>query len=207
MRAHSRRILTTVAIAVGLSACDDDPVQVVDTLSEAEASALASVLLDISLEGTLDAVGDTEPPAGPPSAPIAFETDVSFTAPCPLGGTVAATAALEGVVDAETEEWDVTLDVTETHQACVVSDADSGQTFTIDGAPDLNVAFDLEYTPDDFTVTGAYGGAVGWQTEGRSGTCTVDLGFDASGDPGTGAGTASLTGTVCGVTISHTITN
>ena len=46
-------------------------------------------------------------------------------------------------------------------------------------------------------------GAVEWAAEGRSGTCTMDLDVVSSGNNVAATGTGTVTGSVCGITVSQ----
>lgn len=52
--------------------------------------------------------------------------------------------------------------------------------------------------------TGAIAGAVEWVTDGREGTCTLSLEFSGHAE-GDGVGSAQLAGTVCGFSISQSV--
>jgi hypothetical protein len=188
-----------------LVACDDQPLQITDTLGGDEAQALAEVLVALTVQpGQLDVVDG--PGSGPPAAPTTIETTLELNTPCPLGGSLDVAAALGGTFDPEAGTGAVSLDLTETHQACRVVHVESGQEFLLDGAPDLSVAYDLSWGADSYEAAGDYQGAIDWSTDGRSGRCTVALAFQSSGTIDDGLASATLEGTVCGVTISHTVT-
>ena len=54
----------------------------------------------------------------------------------------------------------------------------------------------------NFMVSGSYAGALAWQSDGRSGRCGIDLDFSASGNQSSDSGSVSMSGTICGQSIS-----
>jgi hypothetical protein len=115
-----------------------------------------------------------------------------------------ADVSLSGSFDDATEEGQLDIDVDAEHHGCVVETKDTGQRFTLDGAPSIDADLHLVTKPNDtFQLSGGYEGAVEWESEGRSGTCHFDLDFSGTVDQETGAGTATLSGTACGVSIEY----
>jgi len=193
-------------LALALVACDNQPLQITDRLSTSEAAAVAGGLLGLTLDAGTSAREDNQPAGAPARSPISFGTEVSVTAACPVGGTAAFTVGLDGAVDPPADTGHVTLDITEAPAACGVQDADSGHTITLDGAPDLAAHYVLELEAGGpYQLSGTFLGAVDWSTGDRIGTCSLDMTFDASGDRVANTGSASLTGTVCGVSVSTTV--
>jgi hypothetical protein len=203
---RTRPILAAAALAVGLvtTGCDDEPTQVVDdTLNEAEATALASALLRQTIQTSLDAIRDNQPAGGPAAVPVDFSVNVSFTAPCPLGGEVSVDAGVAGTADSDGGSAEVVLDLGQAHQTCTLEDPQSGMQFIVTGAPGLTVVIDLSVHPDAFTAQGTTEGRVRWETLGGHGTCDLDLEFEAAGQPQSGLGAADVSGTICGISIVH----
>lgn len=203
----SRRTLVTLPLlALALATCDDQPLQITDRLSTSEAEAVAGGLLGLSLDAGTSAREDNQPAGVSARSPIAFGTEVSFTAACPVGGTAAFTVGLDGAVDPAADTGHVALDVTEAPAGCGVQDGDTGHTITLDGAPDLAAHYVLELEAGGpYRLSGTFLGAVNWTTGDRTGTCSLDMSFDAAGDRVANTGSATLTGTVCGVSVSTTV--
>lgn len=201
------RILTGVLLAGTLAACDNQPLQIVDTLGVEEIDALAEVLLDQTLQGN-DQITDPQGAVagdGPAGAPVQIDTSIEFQASCSLGGLVDLAADLTGTVDADAGTGSLDLSVVQTHQTCRAVHAESGKEFLLDGAPSLTADYAVSWSAGAFDAVGSYGGAIDWTVEGRSGRCDVAVAFDAEGMLQQGATSASLTGTICGRAFSHTV--
>lgn len=208
LAAFARR-WSAVPVLLAAAACSDDPAAPSDELSPTEAAELAAILGDLAVEQGFSAAGDgsaAAPTAAPAAVPITFATDVVFTATCPLGGAVEVDAELSGTVDGETGRLETAMTVVQTHRACVAEGGDTGTLFTLDGAPAVTVSMDLESDAQsgDYEVEASFVGAVSWSTDGRSGTCSMDLDVDTSGNNVTGTGTSTVTGSICGITVSQT---
>lgn len=199
MRARLSALLCA-GLLIATAGCDNDPLQITDTLTEDEASALATALFGLTLDASLSGVGGSSD--GPAAVPQQFETSFDVSGPCPLGGSLAVEVDMAGSFDPETEVGTFELDMLETHQSCVVADPETGQEYTVSGSPNLLVEVDLAVEGTAFDVTGGYGGAVDWATGTRNGTCVVELAFTGTGDTEVGAGSATISGSICGVDVS-----
>lgn len=205
LRAHP--LWTALVVSVGAAGCDNEPLQIVDTLGVEEVDALAEVLLDLTLGGN-DWVTDPQSGVagdGPVRAPVAIDTSVEFQTPCTLSGFVGVTADLTGTVDADAGTGSLDLAVVQTHQSCRAVHVDSGKEFLLDGAPNLSADYAVSWSGGGFDAVGSYEGALDWNVDGRSGRCEVAVAFDAEGVLEEGATSASLTGTICGRAVSHSV--
>ena len=197
------RQLVMLAAALAVAACDSstDPG---DALSSAEASALAAAILDLTLDAGIAETGGAAGAPGAAAAPVTFNYDAEGEGPCPLGGTMFADLHVSGSYDSATLLGQLDLTVEAKHHACHVKAEETGQLFTLDGAPSIKAQFRLTSKPDQTqALSGSYEGAVNWTSDGRSGTCSFDLDFSGSVNAATGAGTAKLQGTACGTSISY----
>ena len=52
---------------------------------------------------------------------------------------------------------------------------------------------------------GSIQGIIDWETDGREGTCSVEMEFDGTQEVGTAAAAASMVGTVCGFNIDQSV--
>jgi hypothetical protein len=180
-------------------------------LSTAEAAALAAIVADLALDQGFSAAGSgaqTAPTPGLAAVPISIDTDVQFNASCPEGGTVGVAAALTGTVDPDLGTIDLSMTVVQTHAACRATEPDSGIQFTLNGSPSLSVSMDLVSSAQGtYSTTASFTGGVEWDTDGRSGTCTMNLSMTASGNPASQSGSGSVSGTVCGIQINHSVSS
>jgi hypothetical protein len=186
---------------LGLVACGDSGTEVGDQLTEAEAAAIAEFIMTSTLDATNSAQAS---PEGPSMAPYNYESRVELSAPCPHGGTVDVAADVTISGDTEIPGGVIAMNMVEVHKSCVGQDEETGQMFTLDGRPDLTVDFTLESNAaGDMGLGGSFLGRIAWQTEGRSGECEIDVTFTGSGSQATGASSGSVSGSVCGVSVTE----
>lgn len=201
------QVLTAVLVSGAITGCDNEPLQIVDTLGVEEVDVLAEILLDLTVGGNNWVTDPQSGTAanGPAGAPVQINTSVEFETACSLSGFVGVTADLVGTVDAEAGTGSLDLTAVQTHQTCRTVHVDSGKEFLLDGAPNLTADYAISWSGGAFDAVGSYQGALDWTVEGRSGQCEVAVAFDAEGVLQQGAHSASLTGTICGRTVSHSI--
>ena len=202
---HIHRRCLAVGLIVALAACGDSgtEVDVPDELTPAEAEALAEAVGMTVLSTWSE--DDSEGSALAAPAPFTVESDLELEVPCKLGGSV----AIEGTVRIEGDEEarSTTLDyaVTHMHQACTVQSKD-GVVFTLNGAPHVTANLHVETGGNVVLLSGDYGGAVDWTTEEKEGTCPLSAEFSFELDLASETLAGSLEGTVCGVTLSRSVT-
>lgn len=177
-------VLLAGALAAGCSEGTTEPPATAEPLSAAEAVAL--------FEGLRAIQGDT-------AATIIGGSENSIVIACPMGGQVAVTLSVleESVADT----LRLTTHSTTSPSGCQLSSG--GTRFTVDGRPSVRQRIILSFTGLFFeasTVEASVVGALDWQSDGRSGSCDIDL--TLSGEPdlsGTGPSAAGvLAGTLCG---------
>lgn len=204
-------VLTIALVSVGLVACSDDPTGVTGELTEQEAAELFEVIFAQGFDfgsssfddaSTFAGDPDLQAVAGVPFGPITLGPE---DVPCQFGGVVTIEATIEGDLDQETGAGTMDLTLTQVHDDCGVR-SDSGTDFTLNGNPEtgMDLGFDMTEA-GDFTMAGSFGGGIAWLTGGRSGTCTIDLSIDASGNFETETFSGNASGTVCGRSVSETI--
>lgn len=202
-----RKILTKGVLAFALlaatAACDDEgPAESTgDELTSEEATALAEVMAGLGYASGAGAMEEQEVQAAfvPQSHGGAHYTrTVNITAPCPRGGELEVEATLTGTEYPEEERVVVEFEGTHTHSECGVTARQ--KEFVVTGNPNLSWSMGLETQHGELAgvLTFDYEGGFDWSSsDGRSGTCTVDLHaeVDVEGQ------TSSLAGQFCGVTI------
>lgn len=207
---RSRFGIFALVVAFPLVACGgDDGVGLSgDTLTEDEAAALAEYVVGQGLEQGFEGYQTEGTAQAPARVPFTYEESFSTTAPCPEGGSLAVSASFTATGDTEVE-GDITLDfsLTQTHDDCAVVPESTDVQFTLNGAPNVSLDFVIEVTNgEEVEAGGDLGGALSWATDdGRTGTCPVDMDYALDVNLTTEVGTATLDGTICGVTLSRTI--
>jgi hypothetical protein len=193
----------TLVATLALGACGDDPAAVnTGNISEAEAGAIAEFLLTSTYSNAFAAAQPA--PTGPQAVPITFSSQTDVSVPCPLGGTVDISAHITVSGDTEVEGGTISVDMTEVHTSCSAEQDGTGIQFTLTGKPNLVSEFDAQSgATGDVSVIGSLDGTLAWETANDSGTCIVDIDYSASGNELTGAATATVTGFICGVSLTQ----
>ena len=184
-------ILSTVLAA---ASCGENTTGPEDTLTAGEALALIEVAMGQALQVSDDVLGGDDGAMLP--------GPMQLTLPCTMGGTVGLNAQVRPVGDPSGETGGIGTLVTLTHSGCVESHETTGITFTLDGAPDLDVDIELSVSPQFvFQVSGTIEGSVRWATDdGRSGTCAIDVELEPGDDPNAFL-SLDVTGQACGAQI------
>lgn len=202
---NSKSAAIALVAALVLGGCGDDPAAVnTGDLTEAEANAIAEFLLTSTYSNAASAAQPG--PSGPQAVPFTFSSQTDINVPCPLGGTVDISAHITVSGDTEVEGGSISVDMTEVHNSCSAEQEGTGIQFTLTGSPNLVSSFDAQSSATgDVSVTGSLDGTIGWETANDSGTCVVDIDYSASGNELTGAATATVTGSICGVTLTQQV--
>jgi hypothetical protein len=192
-------VLLALIATVGVSACSDDPTGPGDPLTTAERALLAQSLFAFGFEATA-----TDPPganAGPAAADFAVQLDL--TVPCPVAGNVDISGSLDGTVDDQSGALAFDYVLAQTHQGCVVRSEDGSVELRIDGEPGTTLAYSISASEGAYEASGTLEGGVRYTSGDRSGVCTTDLSWSGSGAID-GGGSFSLSGTICGTSVSTT---
>ena len=166
-----------------------------DTLTGEEALVLVEVAMGqgLVLAGDVTSGNEIVTPEG---------VMLQFMALCAMGGTVAVDAQASFIGEPGDESAGMELSVTLVHSGCTERHEGTGIAFTLDGAPELEVSIELSFSAEFMlAISGTVDGTVRWATEdGRSGSCTMDVGIETVDDPDA---LLSLTvaGQACGVQI------
>ena len=214
---HVRRSVLSTALPALLSlaatACGDDSTGPGDDeLTQTEVEALVEALgvvgaFELDMEGGAMAAaraGAASTAASPGPAAVPVSETISETVPCPGGGNVVVAGTIAGDIDEDTGTGDLAFDLTHTHQGCKATAPSSGMTFTFDGDPRIELSADMTITENGFTLSGSQEGGIAWQKGDRSGSCAIDLTFDFElEDIFSEDGTGSVTGTVCGRSVTE----
>jgi hypothetical protein len=201
-------IIASLYAVVGLTACKDFTASG-DPLTQAEANALAEAIMNEGFPGT-GGVGTA--PAAAPGAQAAPADRITITlntsGPCEGGGTVGLAGSMTFDGSQQTQTGTLEYDFTMTPNACVVT-AEGNKTFTLTGDPNLRAEGSMDFSPTGFQGDFTYKGKFAWtSSDGRAGACGVNLESHVaiSGNGTSGTASATLTGSVCGVTVNKNVT-
>ncbi len=166
-----------------------------DELTQAEIQAVFNEL------GTaMASFGLGEPPSAGPSASagsVPFEADFNQSAACTEAGTVSLRGSVNGDFDDETNVGDMSMDLFLDFNACQFSSETT--TFTVDGDPEIQFMADLAFTSTTVSIEGFQQGGFRFSTsDGRAGSCAIDLTFSSSLNSETSEVSSTVSGTVCG---------
>ncbi|WP_420614643.1 hypothetical protein [Candidatus Palauibacter sp.] len=181
-RRNVTAVLLAAALAAGCSEGTTEPPATTEPLSAAESVAL--------FEATRAIHNDT-------AATIIGGSENSVVIACPMGGQVTLTQTVVDESVADTAR--LTTTSTASPSGCQLSSG--GTRFTVDGRPSVRERIVTSLTGlFEFTLEGSVTGALDWQSDGRSGSCAIDLVLSEAPDSsGTGSPVAAvLAGTLCG---------
>jgi hypothetical protein len=187
-------------VTATVSACSDDPTAPDGSLTTAERALLAQSLVSFGFDGAAgDPVGAT---SGPAAVDVSLQLDL--TVPCPVGGSVDISGSLDGSVDDANGDFDFDYVLQQTHRGCVVRSEDGSLELRIDGEPGTTLSYSMSATEGVFSASGTLLGGVRYTAGERTGVCTADLTWSGSGQVDGGA-SFTLSGTICGVSVSTTV--
>jgi len=189
-----------VGLALTLAACGGDPLGVNsgDELTDTEIQAVFNALGG-AVAGIDASASRTAPLDGIQMAEINVDQGVDVSTPCNLGGEISVNGSLGGTVDDETFASDLEMDVGVQFDACVI--AAEQNTVSVDGEIQFESHFVLNEAA--FSADGSQVGGFEFTTsDGRTGSCAIDIDFSASLTEGTSA-QSTVSGTVCGRSASQ----
>ena len=189
-----RRVRSGIILPIGLavvSCGDGNSTGPGDSLTTEESLAL----VELAMGHGFAATGDVT--TGPPDGAV-----LQFTDSCTMGGTVAVDVRAGFTGSPGGDSAVVELSATLVHSGCMETHQGTGITFTLDGAPELEMNIELTIgTEFMITLSGTVNGTVRWATaDGRRGTCTLDVALGPVDDPNVLLG-VTVIGQACGAQI------
>jgi hypothetical protein len=134
--------------------------------------------------------------AGLQMAPVPISSSFDVSVPCE-SGTVSIAGAADGTLDDQTLQGSLSLQLAWDFHSCVVTGYYG--TLTVNGQPDISFMANYVFGSEQMTVDGTQTGGFSYSvSDGRSGTCMIDLSFDASYNATTSEETSTVSGAVCG---------
>lgn len=192
--------VAVLTAALTLSACKDSSGPAALSLTEAQAEDMMEALASVGAATSLSQRA-AEYRQGPTVQLATITLDESQ--PCPGGGT----NRTQGTVTSNDAGTQLSASLTQSYSACKAT-SPNGVLWTFNGAPNLKFDFSMSVneTTANYTMNGTQKGAIDAASSIGSGRCVIDLTFTASGNLQTSTGTATVSGTMCGRTISMTVT-
>jgi hypothetical protein len=204
MRIISRSLIgLTTALALTVAACGDSLTGTdagVEELTDAEVAAFVDVFFGAfdAAEADIDA---QEAAAAPAQAPQSFNFSAEVSVPCE-SGSLDVTGTIAVTFDDVTEHEDGRFEVSINPMGCVVSEGTNTSgtsTFTIDGDPRVDIVVEFTVDEDGEHVEGSMDGGFSFESsDGRSGSCAIDVSFSFVSD-GVSVGVTTVSGTICGL--------
>lgn len=204
-RTMNRMTVRSMALvaSVAFAACGESTDLVMGELSEVEAQDLAGAVLLATFSSTGEV--PVQPAAsadGPQAVPFSFASEFDGDVACAMGGMVNVAASLEVSGDTDSEAGHIEYSMTQIHTDCM-AESEAGVVFTLNGAPDMNLAFSVDNDGEGVVEWGgSVEGGLEWITDGRMGSCEVDLSFEGR-QVGEDAVSGALSGMMCGFQIAR----
>ena len=121
--------------------------------------------------------------------------DIMINSDAPLNE--AELESVSGDIDDGAETGTVSFDVTETLTNCMISTQGDGTVFTVNTSPPVRMTGDFSFSPTLLTAELNFSGGFAFTTsDGRAGTCAIDISRKSSVT--TTEGNEVVSGTVCG---------
>jgi hypothetical protein len=194
------KLRTSLVLAIAasiLAGCKSDPVGTNsgDPLTEAEIQSFFFALSDAF------STFSSGPAGVGPALAASYNQSFNATADCATSGSMSGSVSVHATATDNPVVLNATYRVRVTPNECVVP-TETGS-ITVDGGPYLQMDVDLLLTEATIGFEGAYGGGIAFtSSDGRSGTCRFDVDF--SGSASSTSASSSVSGTVCGVSVSAT---
>jgi hypothetical protein len=136
---------------------------------------------------------------GLPIAAPATEV-INQSAPCDAGGTVKVTGSMEGTPSNSTVTTTVIM------QECSAADGTGGR-WTFTSTPSITYKATLTSTSSAYSIVGSQKGSFRYTAGAQKGTCNIDITFSSRMSlTGTGGGSGTFAGSVCGQQVNQTLT-
>ncbi len=191
-------VAAILALVLSANACGN-PTGNTITLTQAEVSEVfAEMSAALSSGGGINLSRTTQ--AGPvlQPAPIvssAAAGDINATVSCTGGGSVNVAGTVNGAGTSS-----ASFDLTESFNSCKTTH------FTVGGS--LRYTGSISTSPTSLTFQETTKGDLSVShTDGRSGNCHIDFSVNGSFNSGTGTGTVTASGTICGVEANAIVTS
>jgi hypothetical protein len=202
MRVRTFTKFSTIALL--LAACSGDPTGVNsgDELSDAEIQALLNELaaslneVNVGVPALNNRRMDTPMPVLLSSTPIGVDAGFNQSVPCE-SGSLSLAGNVKGQIDDETFLGSLNMNFTWDFNACAVTLEDV--TVTVDGAPEIRFDGDYTFGENEFSLAGTEKGGFSFTiSDGREGSCAIDVAFSSTVNTDAGTLEASTSGEICG---------
>lgn len=209
MRSYRSKLLAATLLATTsfvLSGCgDDSPTgNAGDALSAVEAQLLVAELfgvLQLIEIPPLDP-GPTAVASGPARTPYGdlYDDEIGVADACTGGGLATIDGLITGDVDEAAGTADISLTATADFNQCVVPT--QSVSLTLNGDPDVGLSADIDITDVAISVVIDLDGGVSYvSSDGRAGTCAMDLTITANA--GSTGVSEVISGSACGTSGSE----
>ena len=197
MMQNTFRRALVAAMAFTVAACGDSPVAVDADLSTEEIEEMMDAM---------SAIGAFSSPFGfsirSADSNVAMAvTPINETADCPNGGSVNTS----GNININETTGNFTAQLTNNYNSCKATSS-AGRVWTFNGDPNVSqtMSFTSNQTTGAFSMTGSQTGGLRFSSSQATGRCSISLNYTISMNA-QGTETGSVTGTVCGQSVNHTL--
>jgi len=186
-----RRLLHAAAFTLVITAAACDSTAPGVTLTEEQVADMMDAMSAAGVAGF-----------GPPPVGNMAVITITQTVDCPNGGTSSINASID---DGGTTN-SVAMTFTQGFSNCKATSS-TGRLWTFNGKPNIVTTFagTANEATGAFSMSGTQKGGVTFASDLGSGACDFDVTFSMSGNDNTGQFTGSMTGTVCGRSVSQSL--
>ena len=185
------RGIAATSLALTIAACGDSTAPNV-TLDDEQVADMMDAMANAGVAGF------TPPPVGN----LAVIT-INESVECPNGGT----SSFAATIDENSTTGAMSMTITQGFANCK-STSSTGRVWTFNGKPNIVSTFNgtSNATTGAFTLSGTQKGGITFSSNLGTGSCDFDVTFSMSGNENTEQFSGSMTGTVCGRSISQSLT-
>ena len=184
------RGIAATSLALTIAACGDSLGPV--TLNDEQVADMMDAMANAGVAGF------TPPPVGNLAV-----TTINQSVQCPDGGT----ASIAATIDENANTGAVSMTITQGFSSCK-STSSSGRMWTFNGKPNIVSTFSgtSNATTGAFTLSGTQSGGISFSSDIGTGSCDFNVTFSMSGNENTEQFSGSISGTVCGRSVSQSLT-
>jgi hypothetical protein len=188
------------ALAVAVSACGDSPLGPEADLTQEEVEEMMDAMSAVGAFSFFPTGMSVQSLDGKVAAIV---TPFNESGDCPNGGTVST----NGSININETTGNFSAEYSSNYNNCKAQSS-TGRIWTFNGDPNISntMSFTSNQSTGAYTVSGTQSGGLRFSSSGASGRCNISLNWTMT-TSASGVASGNLTGTVCGESVSQSITD